>query len=161
MKLESKSFTVSPPIQGNYETFPSVDETSEETLMKPVSVKVLAARVLARNQQGNFNETFAKQQGNFPPKKTSKSKSFTVSLPRGGNYETSPFAGENTRSTLPEWCRSDCDHFHQLEVPDLGKVSWCCCEVDEKHWRRIRIDTMAECPAAKHPGQLTIIINKI
>ncbi len=48
--------------------------------------------------------------------------------------------------TLPSWCNSRCEHFHRLEVLDLGTMQWCCQEMDETHWRRLRIGTMTGCP---------------
>ncbi|ADW16663.1 hypothetical protein Despr_0483 [Desulfobulbus propionicus DSM 2032] len=51
-----------------------------------------------------------------------------------------------TRPTLPNWCNARCDHYHRLDVPDVGTMQWCCWETDERHWRRDRIDTMSRCP---------------
>jgi len=51
-----------------------------------------------------------------------------------------------TRPTLPNSCNSRCEHYHRLELPDLGAVEWCCFDQDERHWRRMRIDTMNGCP---------------
>lgn len=55
-------------------------------------------------------------------------------------------ATEATRPTLPNWCNARCEHYHRLEVPDVGTMQWCCWEDDIKHWRRERIDTMSKCP---------------
>jgi hypothetical protein len=51
-----------------------------------------------------------------------------------------------TRPTLPNWCNTSCDHYHRLEVPDVGTMQWCCSETDDRHWRRSRLDLMTECP---------------
>jgi len=136
MTPENKSFMVSLPREGNYETFPLSDETSKETLMKPASLKALAVRVLERNQQGNFNETCVKQRRNFPPENhPEKFRGFT-----GGNHDA---------PTLPSWCSARCEHFHKLVVPDLGTMMWCCWEVDSSNWRRYRISAMTGCPLEK------------
>ncbi|MGD9506464.1 MAG: hypothetical protein AB7W37_16270 [Syntrophobacteraceae bacterium] len=56
--------------------------------------------------------------------------------------------------TLPEWCNARCEHYHRLDVPDLGTMQWCCHETDATHWRRNRIDSMTGCPhAAKEAGR--------
>jgi hypothetical protein len=47
---------------------------------------------------------------------------------------------------IPGWCSQICEHFHQTEIPDMPTVVWCCTEEDSKHWRRVRLDTMTECP---------------
>jgi len=46
------------------------------------------------------------------------------------------------RPTLPSWCNTRCEHYHRLDVPDLGTMQWCCHETDATHWRRNRIDSM-------------------
>lgn len=53
---------------------------------------------------------------------------------------------EATRPTVPSWCNVRCEHFHKLSIPDLGTVLWCCWEDDSTHWRRVRVDSMTECP---------------
>jgi hypothetical protein len=50
---------------------------------------------------------------------------------------------------IPEWCNSSCEHFHRLDVPEVGLMQWCCHEEDEIHWRRVRIDKMTGCPERK------------
>lgn len=103
--------------------------------MKQISVKALAVRVLARNQHGNFNETCAKQRGNFFPENApQKFHGFM-----GGNLD-------ETTMALPSWCRTNCEHFHKLVAPEIGTIRWCCFEQDATHWRRDRIDSMSKCP---------------
>lgn len=47
---------------------------------------------------------------------------------------------------LPNWCRADCDHYHRLEVPDVGTMQWCCQDDDYRHWRIARINRLSHCP---------------
>jgi len=133
MTPEKKSFIVSPPREGNYETFPSSDETSSETLMKPASIKALAAKVLARNQQGNFNETCTKQRGNFSPENNPQK--FHGFMGGNSNEITRPF---------PRWCRTDCLGLEIIPLPDEGEVAGCVHPITGS-WRRL--DRLTECPA--------------
>ena len=57
MSANQKSFQVSLPREGNQETFVADMETIGETLRKPTRLKAAALKVLARNQQGNIEET--------------------------------------------------------------------------------------------------------
>ena len=57
-----------------------------------------------------------------------------------------PAIRKATRPTLPEWCNPRCEHFHRLDVPEIGAMQWCCFERDETKWRRDRIGTMTVCP---------------
>lgn len=133
MTPENKSFTVSHPRGGNYETFPPSDETSNETLMKPTSLKALAARVLSRNQQGNFNETCTETPCNFSPENhPQKFHSFT-----GENHD------EATRP-LPAWCRTNCPGLEAIDLPNEGEVVGCVNPFTGA-WRRL--EWMSTCPA--------------
>lgn len=51
-----------------------------------------------------------------------------------------PAIRKATRPTLPEWCRTACENYHQAEA------EYCCQEIDETHWCRDRLDKMQPCP---------------
>ena len=58
-------------------------------------------------------------------------------------------AVQATKPNLPGWCKSSCEHYHRLELPDGGELQWCCQGDDERHWRIDRIDKMSICPMVK------------
>ena len=55
---------------------------------------------------------------------------------------------EATRPTVPDWCNTKCEHFHRMDVPEIGTFLWCCQEEDPTYWCRLRINSMNECPIA-------------
>ena len=50
---------------------------------------------------------------------------------------------------LPNWCAAKCDHFHEMKIPGMEPVRYCCLETDSKNWLRIRIENLNECPAGE------------
>lgn len=128
-----KSCVVAFPKECNCATFPLTNATINATAPQPISLKALAAKVLARNQPCNRDATNTKQPCNFLSKDTPQK---LHSLDHCNHDE----------AALPSWCRADCLGMESIDLPNEGGTAGCVHPITGT-WRRL--DWLTECPATQ------------